>query len=253
DLEAFVSERRTALRRVAQEKAGALEKTRVLGDLASADVAVEERASEFLVACELPEDPLEVGLGVGDLAAAKLAPQRSDVTVEIEVSSVEIAAKRQVERERDRRAPGVVGEPDLVAVRRIGPAGAIEKRREKARIDGRRVPARGRRDEPLDDAPELLRVSIDGDDPCPHERKVLVVAREALREPELARRVGALEIERFERARAQTLDVPGVDDLVRKRPQVPDRVVLERARRREDRRVAMLHAVADDPRSIAGE
>ncbi len=87
----------------------------------------------------------------------------------------------------------------------------------------------------------------------PLQRERAVVLREALGQPQLARHVGPIEVERLEALRPDALHVPAVKELVR------DRVEQAHASRRDgaagadDRAVAMLHPVAAGGGQIVGE
>ena len=59
-------------------------------------------------------------------------------------------------------------------------------------------------------------------------RERSVVLRESFGQPQLAGHVGALEIERLERARADALDVPVVEELVCNRVEQPAPVAADR-------------------------
>ncbi len=84
-----------------------------------------------------------------------------------------------------------------------------------------------------------------------HERPVIL--REPLAEPELGRRIGAIEVERLERRRADPLDVPGVKELVRDRIEHVGMVEVQRPGGRDDGAVPMLHAIAARPGQIVGD
>src|SRR5262249_60082037 len=62
-----------------------------------------------------------------------------------------------------------------------------------------------------------------------------------------------VEVERFERLRTDSLDVPRVKELVRRRAEQPSAICPDRGRGREDGAVAMLHPVAVGPRQIIGD
>jgi hypothetical protein len=80
-----------------------------------------------------------------------------------------------------------------------------------------------------------------------------VVLREPFRQPELARNVRAIEVERLEPLRADAFDVPAVKELVR--DGVENRVAAAGNRQvaGNDRAVAVLHAVAVGVRQVVGE
>ena len=120
--------------------------------------------------------------------------------------------KRQVERERDQRALGVVADRRVrrVLVGAVVLDPGIEARRGDAlhRASGRRLDRRDRRRQQLQVA---RRVDQAG---AQHEQ-VVVVRGEAFEEPEQLGVVLARVVERRELARLQPLDVPGVEVLVR--------------------------------------
>lgn len=140
--EAFVAERPATSGAIPKEEARAGEKRSVVGDVAPAHEAVEERAREVAVAGELGEHSFEVRLRVRRLGATKLTPERTHVRIEVE--PCELRAEREVEPDRDRIAPGVVRKPRLGDVRRVGPPRPIEERRRATDIDGRDSLARRR-------------------------------------------------------------------------------------------------------------
>jgi hypothetical protein len=156
----------------------------------------------------------------------------------------------RIEPERDRLAPRVIRDIGVVSVCRIGPSGAVEKRRclthflraahESARTGHNRVDRRGHL------AGELLHVRQTRTPEC----QPVVVVREALGEPQLARHVHVVELEWLERSRPDTLHVPAVKELVRDRSKQSHAVVADRRGRRDHRAVAMLHPVAARPRHI---
>ncbi|PAV92878.1 hypothetical protein WR25_21319 [Diploscapter pachys] len=80
-----------------------------------------------------------------------------------------------------------------------------------------------------------------------------VILREAFREPQARRRIGAREVERLQLGRAQPLDVPAVDELVAQRIELRVIRLGQPPRLGDDRRVAMLHPIARDLRHIVGD
>lgn len=72
-------------------------------------------------------------------------------------------------------------------------------------------------------------------------------------QPEFARDVGAIEIERLEALRTNTFDVPPVKELVRDGAEQPTAVARDRAALTDHGAVAMLHAIATRPRQVIGE
>ncbi len=85
------------------------------------------------------------------------------------------------------------------------------------------------------------------------QRERTVVAGEPLGEPQLARHVRLFQVERLERLRPDSLDVPGVEELVRDGVEQLEAAGLNRRWRGEHRAVAMLHAVAVRPRQVVGD
>ena len=77
-----------------------------------------------------------------------------------------------------------------------------------------------------------------------------VILREPFGEPELARQIGAIEIERLESLRPNPLDVPAVEELVCDGVEQPRPRARDRRRRSDHRAVAMLHAVAAGIREV---
>ena len=75
-------------------------------------------------------------------------------------------------------------------------------------------------------------------------RQRAVVLGETFRQPQLAGHVRPLEIERLERARPDALDVPPVEELVRDAGQQRSAPGSQRRGGRQNRAVAVLHAVA---------
>ncbi len=187
--------------------------------------------------------------------AARLAvdaPHRAHVVVERDLSVGPIA-QRQIERKRDGAAKRIVRDD---GVRPIGPvvrAPAVDKRRHAAHLLGRpHQPPRTLRDR-LDESGQSARRPGEIQQARALHRQRPVILREPLGQPQLAGHVRAIEIERLERFRTDALDVPAMKELVRDSVEQPAAAVADRRPGRDDRAVAMLHAVAARVRQILGQ
>ena len=105
----------------------------------------------------------------------------------------------------------------------------------------------------VDDFDHLVDEIIDLREAGSKQYERSVVAGEAFAEPQLARHVGVLEIERLERARTDALDVPAVEELVRNGIEQTEPVRTDRCRARQNGAVAMLHPVAVGPGQVIGQ
>ena len=137
-------------------------------------------------------------------------------------------------------------------VRSIGPA-AVDERRHLAHLLRRPHEASVVEGHGLDQSRQRPRGRRHVHQTGALERQRAVVLGESLGQPQLARQVRAIEIERLEPSRPDALDVPAVEELVRERAEQPAALAPERRALADDRAVAMLHAVAVRPRQVVGE
>ncbi|EWS52866.1 hypothetical protein X551_04348 [Methylibium sp. T29] len=147
-------------------------------------------------------------VGLGDRPAATARPQAAHHVVE---RAGALAAQRQVERQRDQRALGVVADRGVDGVL-VGPV--VLDPGVEARLGHALHRAPRRAAHVVDGLGQQLEVACLVDQAGTPQHQVVVVGREALEEPQqlgvvLARVVVALEV-----ARPHPLDVPGVEVLV---------------------------------------
>ena len=140
-------------------------------------------------------------------------------------------------------------------VRPIDRPAAVGERRHAAHLFRRANSCAGLQSTTRSTRPvSVWRVASRFDEPGAREHQRAVVLREAFGEPQLARHVRAVEIERLERARPDALDVPAVEELVRHRVEQLRAIAARCVRRRgHHRAVAVLHAVVVGVRQVVGE
>ncbi len=132
----------------------------------------------------------------------------------------------------------------FVGVDRVVGGGGIHEGSAAAHVHHvEHLPA-GRGEHGADGPAHAAREAIDIGQARAFQRERPVVVGEAFGEPQFAGHVGALEIEGFERLRADALDVPGVEKLVRHGADHLRRAGFQIARAADHGGVAMLHAVA---------
>ena len=193
---------------------------------------------------------IDVALAAAGLLAVG-PPHRLHVVVERQ-PAVGAVPQREIERQRDRAAERVVRDHRVRPVGTIDGAAAVDERRHRAHLRGgaHQVP---RPRDALDQPAERSRRRRQILELRPLHRQRPVVLRETFREPERVGQVGAIEVERLEPRRADALDVPAVEELVRDRVEQVVPGGGDRAGGGDDRAVAMLHAVAVGVRQVVGE
>ena len=205
----------------AQDEAGARQQPCVIGDLVALDVPREELVREGAIAGDVGQRVPGVGhrvraVDVAGQPPARLAvllPERPHEVIERD-PSVAPVPQREVEREADCFSPRVVRDERAVEIGPIDRGRGVEERREPAHLlGGADQPPRLHRHR-VDDPGGVSDVVGQAHETGANEDERPVVAGEPFREPQLARHVGILEVERLERPRPDALHVPDVEELV---------------------------------------
>ncbi len=197
-------------------------------------------------------------IGVIDVAlaaAARLAigvPHGAHEVVERHAPSAALP-KREVQRQRDRRAVGIVRDVGVRPVRPVVRPAAVDERRHPAHLLRRPHVAPGSVHHRVDVALEGSRRVVQRREARALQRERTVVLGEALRQPQRIGHVHAIQIEGLETLRADAFDVPVVEELVRHRVEQGIRGARQRRGRRHHRAVAVLHPVAIRPGQVVGD
>ena len=130
---------------------------------------------------------------------------------------------------------------------------AVGERRHPAHVLGGSHGTSRRVDDGVDERRQRLPRVVEVHQAGALQHQRAVVLREAFGQPQLARHVRAVEIERLDVARPDPLDVPAVEELVRDRVEQPRPIAANRGRRGHHRAVAVFHAVFVGVRQVVGE
>ena len=228
------------------------------------DVAVEELAGERLVPGQVGEGGAGVGRAVGTVnhagrrgpAPSIPLPEQPHVVVEGggEADAVGGAgAQQQVEPDPQHLAPRVVRDEEAAPVGGVDGRRGVGERGEAAHVRRRPEAPAGAALDRLDGRPETGQGLRQRGEPRPLQNQRPVVVGEALGQPQLARRVDVLEVERLERAGTDALHVPDVEELVRHRAEKAAALPRERRRRAQHGAVPVLHGVARRRRQVVGD